>query len=110
MEGLLDTTHGTSTLLASLVIIMALHLFFKIGEAVWNYLKKKSELSEQSVTGLTAAVLKLESRLEKIEKELSVIPKLRLDLRRIFIAVKQLAGDNWEEIKKLIMEEDDLAQ
>lgn len=39
---------------------------------------------------------------------ISEVKKLRKDLRRFYTAIKLLAGEKWPEIRKELMEEDDL--
>lgn len=110
---LLDTKHGIPTLLATIAVVLCLHLILKVGEFVFDILKKKNEISEQSVSNLTTAlgvatkaVDKLECRIAEVEKDLSEIPKFKLDLRRLFSAVKFVAGDEWPKVRKHIMDED----
>lgn len=112
-EFLIDTKHGVPTLLATIAVVLCLHLLAKIGEFAWDLFKKKSELSEQSVQKLTTAleintqaVTKLECRIQEVEAELSEIPKFKQDLRRLFSAVKSMAGDDWASIRKHIMEDE----
>lgn len=113
MEGLITTSQGIPALLASIAVVLAAHLVFKMGELAWTFLKKKNELSEQTVEKLTTAlqintqaVKNLEARLNDIEKNLAEIPKFKLDLRRIFSAVKYISGDKWADIRKVIMEDE----
>lgn len=113
MEGFLDSSHGLSTLLASVVIILALHLFFKFAEFVWGIMNKKNEVSEQSIERLslslaqnTQALQGLQVQMKEIERDLSEMPKFKLDLRRAFSAVKLVSGDKWSEIRKIIMEDE----
>lgn len=116
LETLLNEKQGIPTLLASIVVVMGLHLLFKVGEFLWEMLKKKTEVSEKSIENLTGALQKtteavrrLDDRLVEIEKDLSQMPKIRLDLRRMFSAIKHLAGENWKEIREIIMEDQDLS-
>jgi hypothetical protein len=116
VEKFLDVQHGVPTLLASIVIILALHLFAKVGEFLWGFVKKSGEISDQSIKDLTVeiqintkAVTKLEGRLNEIERLISEIPKFKTDLRRLFLAVKQISGEDWPNIRRSIMEDENLA-
>lgn len=113
MEGLVDTQHGIPTLLAGIAVVLCLHLLFKIGEFLWTMLKKKSELSDLSVERLThaleintGAVKKLEIELNHIKQDLSQIPRFKSDLRRAFLALRIMSGEDWPKIRAEIMEED----
>lgn len=112
MEALLDTKNGVASLLASICALLAFHLLFKVGEFLWEILKKKNEVSEQTFEKLTAAlqvntraVHELKTQIHGIERDLSEIPKLKLDLKRLFSAVKTISGDKWPSIRREIMEE-----
>ena len=112
---LLNPDGGVATLLAGIIIILALQLIAKLGEFAWGFVKKKSELSEQSINRLsssleanTKAVEKLEYRIVEAEQTISEIPKLKQDLRRLFTAVKRIAGDEWTDIRKDILDDERL--
>lgn len=99
-------------LLQSIAAILFLTLFMKMVEFIVTILKKKSELSEKSIADLTsalrvntAAVEKLDARIAAAEKTMAELPKLKLDLRRLFTAVKRISGDDWEKIRKEIMDD-----
>lgn len=113
MEGLIDSQHGLATLLASLVIILSLHLFLQLAKIVWALLKTKSTTLETNVSNLakaieqnTIAYQKLELRLSKLEIDLSTLPKVKIDLRRIFNVIRYLAGKDWQKFRKIM--DDDL--
>lgn len=113
MESLIDSQHGTPTLLATIAAVLCLHLLMKMGEFMWAFLKTKNDASEETISNLTKALKlntlsidKLELRLSNIDKEISALPKYKLDIRRMFAAVKTLAGDEWVDIRKQIMDED----
>lgn len=110
---LLNTEGGVATLLASIIVILALQLIVRVGEFAWGFVKKKNELSEQSINRLsnsielnTKAVEKLEYRIIEAEQTISEIPKFKQDLRRLFSAVKRIAGDDWNDIRKEILDDE----
>lgn len=113
MEGLIDTQHGTSALLAGIVVVLCLHLLAKIGEFLFEMFKKKEETTEKNLERLTEAlkantelVQKLDSRITAIERDLNEVLKFRIDFRRLFSAVKFIAGDQWPEAKKAMKDYD----
>ncbi len=113
MTTFLDTEHGIPTLLASIAVILALNLFAKIGEFLWGFVKKKAEISEQSIEKLTAAlqvntqaVQNLDHLIAEGEQTISEIPKFKQGLRRLFVAVKHIAGDEWTDVRKIIMDDE----
>lgn len=110
---MLDAQHGIPTLLASLVIILSLHFLVKVGEFLWKLFEKKNELSEKSVQKLTSAlhvntsaIEKLETRILHAEKGLADMPKFKSDLRKLFAAVKFIAGDEWIKIRQEVMSDE----
>ncbi len=119
---LLDTKHGLSGLLLSIVAIGLFQILIKIWEFVWTVKKEKDKISEeglkkltQSMDNNTAAVMKLQGEFEKLENEIkrlegtmAEIPKVKTDLRRLFMAVKSIAGDKWVEIRREMMSDDGL--
>jgi hypothetical protein len=105
MEKLLESPNSLPGTLTVIAALLSCHLLFKMGEFLWEILKRKSEVSEQTIQKLavsldfnTRATDKLELRLGQIEKDLSDNPRLKRDLDRLFIAVKIIAGDEWERI------------
>lgn len=112
---LLNTENGVPTLLAGIVIILCLHLVMNIVKFLWGFLKKKNELSEKSIERLTIsleantkAVEKLDHRIAEAEQTIAEIPKFKTDLRRLFLAVKRIAGDDWKQIYKEIQDDERL--
>lgn len=115
MEGIIDTQHGTSVLLASIVVVLCVHLIFRIGEFVFEMQKKRNEVSEDSIRNLTAAlqvntaaVEKLQGRMNEMDQKLADIPKFKQDLRRAFTALKYLAGNEWNDVRNEMFSEGDL--
>ncbi len=111
MEGLVDSQHGSSTLLAGIAVMLCLHFVFKVGEFLWNMLKKKSELSDLSVEKLTTAINhgtnaieKLEHELISLKKDMAQIPRFKHDLRRAFMAIRIISGEKWPKIREELMD------
>ncbi len=112
MESLIDSQHGPAILLASLVVILALNFFAKIGEFVFNMFKKKSEGVDQEITKIdisltqnTQVMRELRIQVQQLERELSDVHKLNADIQKLFSALKYLAGKKWPEVKKVMAED-----
>lgn len=113
METLVNVDHGATTLLAGLVILLALHFIKKVAEWTFDNFKKKQELTDRHIEHLisaislnTEALHRVEHRLSELEKELSSVSRLRLEVSRIFAAVKILGGDRWGTIWESIVKKD----
>jgi len=109
----IDSQHGISGLLASIAVLLALHLVTRVGSFLWDMKKEKDKLSEKTVQDLVAAVddntkmvEDLASDLRKFEAAVAELPKLKLDLRRLFAATRIIAGDEWPEIRDEIMRDE----
>jgi hypothetical protein len=112
MEHLLNT-ESIPALLGSMCVIGTLMVLMNVGKFVFGLVKEKNQVSEKSIDALanslranTTAAEKLEIRLSALEKELHEFPKFKKDLRRAFEALKNLSGEKWPEIRKIIMEDD----
>lgn len=112
MEEILSSNHGTPTILASIALLLSFHLLIKVAEFAWDFIKKKDEISQKSIERLTVALetntqatQELKVQFAEMKDEISTLPQLRLDVRRAFRALRILAGDEWEEIKRAIMED-----
>lgn len=111
-EKIFDLKYGVS----GVVVMLALHFFMKLIEILWKLKEKKDSASETAINALaksvqdnTAASIALEKRLVALEITFAAFPKLKEDLRRSYVAIKYLAGDQWEVIyKKLKRDEEEL--
>lgn len=113
MDQLLASDKGVTVLLAGLVIVLCFHLLLRLGTLVYEIFRKKTESSERNVENLTTALRltteglsKIETRMTVLERDLNEVLKFRQDFRRLFAAVKAIAGDRWPDIRKTIVDED----
>ncbi len=113
MEGFLDSQHGVAVLLSSLVIILCLNFIVRVGEFLFKLLKKKDESNDKNMAEFiktlsnnTHALNHLSSRTDSLEKVLKEVVKYKRDIRKLFTAIKAIAGDEWSEIRKSIIEDD----
>lgn len=86
--------HGSLAALVSLILL-------KMGEWVFNYYKKKNELTETTLKALRADLERNTNNLIATQHE---IKKLRTDMRHAFFALKELAGKAWPDIADKIEE------
>lgn len=93
---------GVTQLLAGLIIIVALHLVKDLAKMAWEAFKKKDEKTDLAVQ----AIGKVEHRIAMVERDMNEVLKFRNDFKRLFEAIKILAGDKWPEVSKKIREDD----
>ncbi len=106
MDALLDSQHGLTTLLAGLIVILTLHVFLIIAKFIFELARKKTEDYTNALKTTSDSIQKMESRIMTVERDLNEVLKFRQDFRRLFTAIKVLAGDKWPEVRKKIMEDD----
>lgn len=99
-------------MLSAISIILALQLFFRVGEFLWKIVKDKHAITDTTMKKLTTAVYEntdtlkhLEGEIRRLESALSELPKLKTDMRRLFNAAKIMAGPDWSEIRDEIMKD-----
>lgn len=93
---------------AGICLLLTIFVLVRVGEFLWSLREKKDSASEESIKNLTAAVQANTAAIEKINLLLSDLPKMRLDLRRSFGALKNLAGDKWPQIREGMKEDEQL--
>lgn len=108
----IDKDNGLAALLSSIAVILALHLVVRVGKFLWDMKTEKDKLSESTVKTLvksvednTKTVEQLGSEVRKVEAALADIPKMKLDLRRLYAALKIVAGDDWPAIRAEITQD-----
>lgn len=109
MEGLLSLKYG----IGGLCVLFTLSVLLRVGEFLWKLREKKETISETAIKDLTLAVQQntsatqhLDRRLEKLEAIASEMPKFKIDIRRFYAAIKEVAGDNWPKIRDEIMKDE----
>jgi uncharacterized coiled-coil protein SlyX len=93
---------------AGVCIVLLLLVLMKVGEFLWKMKEKKESLSEKAIERLSHAVVENTAAIKHLEMSLGELPKFKTDIRRFYAALKILAGDEWVQIRKEIMEEGDL--
>lgn len=109
MEGILSLKYG----IGGLCVLFTLSVFVRVGEFLWKIREKKETISESAIKDLTHAVQQntaatqhLDRRLEKLEGMASDMPKFKTDMRRFYVAIKEVAGDKWPRIRDEIMKDE----
>lgn len=74
----------------------------KVADYVKEWLTKKGEHTDQN----RVDIIKLEFHFQQIEKKLDEILKLKKDVKRAFMAIKVLSGEQWPDVRKKVMEDD----
>lgn len=112
MSQIFDAEHGIPTLVATLCVLITLQILGKLGQFLYGLLKKKNEVSDQSINDLTkslnantAAMNQLEARIKMAEELIGAIPKIKKDLRRYYAGLREVAGEDWVRIRDVIMKD-----
>lgn len=100
-KALLDSDHGLATLLAGLIVILALHLIMKIIQMGLDAFNKKAETTDR----LSSEFKDVSARLMAIERDMNEVLKFRKDFRNMFTALKLVAGEKWPDIRAAIEED-----
>ncbi len=103
----------TSSPVIALVVLVALHLVVRVGQFLWTFKEKKDAITESGIEELskavracTATIEKLECRIKSVEVMITDVNKIKVDLRRAYVAIRLITGDRWTQIRKIIMEEE----
>jgi hypothetical protein len=113
MEEIIKST-GLAGLLSAVTVMSALHLMAKLAEFFWQFRENKDKVTATVIENLSDAVKsntiateKLDGRLKEVEQRLANGPKFKLELKRTHAALKMLAGEKWEGIKKRVLDDED---
>lgn len=117
LPNVIQTNQGIPTLLATIAIALSLQLVMQVWKFIFGLAKKKYEVSEKAIIDMTSelktntrALEKVCTRMESVEEDLVIVgrelPKVKVDIRRAFAAMKYMAGDDWSEIRKKLNEEE----
>lgn len=105
----------TAGLLVAVCVLLSFQVLAGVVKFLWGLKEKKDQLSEQSVQKLalsmeqnTEAVGHLEGRLKSLESSLAEIPKIKIDLRRYYLALKMIAGEDWPAVREEITKDSEL--
>ena len=116
----LVTDHGLSGLLAGIIILLSVNALIHVTKFLYELARKSNELTAVKVENLITSIEKLTKSLEDLrltvgalEKNFAedafTIARLKIDNRRVFVALRWLAGDdsNWEALLKRMGAEQD---
>lgn len=106
MPETLDLAHGASGLLTSICAILLVFLLLKVAEFLLKFREKKDSTTDIAIHELTAGLSRNTQEIHKLNVFFSEYPKMKLDVRRLYLAIKIVSGDKWPAIRKEIMDED----
>lgn len=111
--------HGLSGLLAGVIILLAVNALIHVTKFLFELARKSNELTAEKVENLinamkeaTSAMNSLKDRIESVERKIIegdiFLSRLKIDTKRIFIALRVLSGDDasWENLVKRMSEHD----
>lgn len=108
MEDFFSLKYGV----AGICVLLTIMTLFRVAEFLWKLREKKEMSSDIAMVDLTKAVQEctlsikmLDLRLKAIETANSEFPKLRNDLRRVYTAMKEIAGEKWPRVRDEIMKD-----
>ena len=104
-----------TSIMAGIVIMLGLHLAVQLWRVAIKYINKDNELTARKVDGLihsldqlTDTITKFDERIKLVERTVVEgyvdLAKQKVDTKRIFIALRGLAGDSWDELVKKMSE------
>jgi hypothetical protein len=109
MEDLFSLKYG----IAGICILLTISVLVNVGKFVLSLRKEKDSLSDAAIKKLTDAVESntmaashLDKKLGDLERSIGDLPKFRIDMRRFYAAIKEVAGDRWPAIRDEIMKDD----
>jgi hypothetical protein len=101
-----------STPLSAIIVLLSLNIVVKVGQFLWDQKAKRDAVTETGIEELSKAVRDctsslqaLQAKIEKIEPILRDVTKIKLDLRRVFFVLRNLAGEKWTAIRSQMLEE-----
>jgi hypothetical protein len=104
----MDSFLSLQNSLAGILILGFFHLVLMLAKFFWGLRKAKEDTSEETLKYNTQAVQNLPMSLEKLKDQISALPKMQKDLKRSFVGIKIIAGNDWPRIRKEIEEEENL--
>jgi hypothetical protein len=123
MEALIEHK-DTSTLLASLVALLAIHLIWKIIELAFDAYREKSKETDKGIEALESKFerkldqfstllssymetsIRLSDKMTATEIRLKELIEVEGKIRKLTLVVKSIAGGDWEKLKQEIIEDE----
>lgn len=97
----LDLQHGIKGILFSVVGLVAISLASSISKAVWAYVRRNKWPTREEFKELTQA---LHANSELLSHQKHITDKMAMDFRRIYLFLKEIAGDKWPQYRKQVEE------
>lgn len=102
MEDLFSLKYG----IAGVCILLTLQSLMKMAEFLWGLREKKDSVSEAAIKELTLAMEANTKEIHLLKTAVGELPKFKKDVRRFYTAIKTLAGDEWPDIRKELLEDE----
>lgn len=109
----IDFSHGSHGLLISVAVLLFLNLFGFMAKFIFDNIRKKAEFSQKhmillndSLNKASASMDKLTIRIEALERDFKDIEKMKADQKRLYLIMKHIAKDDWQEIKRLFFDDE----
>lgn len=106
---------GVSGALVAACLLLSFNLLFGLVKFLWGMKEKNDRLSKKGIENLasamernTKAIEHLDTRIKSFEQTMAEFPKFKLDMRRLYLAVKAVAGDKWPKIREDMMRDTEL--
>lgn len=116
----LVTDHGLSGLLAGIIILLSVNALIHVTKFLYELARKSNELTAVKVENLIISIDQLTKSLDELGGKIAALEKnfaedaftlarLKIDSRRVFVALRFLAGDDsrWEALLKRMGAEQD---
>lgn len=110
MESMFDVKYGV----AGICVLLAFKVIVDSAKFVFERHKQEAKQKESASEATTKELIKavrentevtkhLDNRIQHLERSIGDLPKLKLDVRRFYTAVKSVAGDKWPAIHDELM-------
>lgn len=100
----LDTQHGIKGLVLSLIGLVAIYVLKDIGKGIYNYRTRNRRPTRDEFIELTRA---LKANSELLQQTKHVTEKMAMDITRIYLFLKVIAGAKWPEYRRQVKEMED---
>jgi hypothetical protein len=101
----IDTQHGLKSILISLVGIILTYLLKDIVKGIYAFKTRNQRPTREEFKELTQA---LNAHTEALQKQKHMTDKMALDIKRIYLFLKIIAGHQWPEYRKEVKEMEEL--
>lgn len=101
----IDFQHGLSGIILSLVGVIAAYLLKDIIRGIWFFVHRNKRPTREEFKELSKA---LNHNSELLFNQKNISEKMSLDVRRIYLFLKVIAGEKWPSYRKQVEEIENL--